>query len=60
MKHFLKISHVANKISKSIGIIFKFSFYLFNTYLHALYYSMFYPFREYCNVVWASTSMCTA
>ena len=49
------ISHVANKISKSIGIIFRSSFYLFDISLRILYYSIIYPYLEYCNFVWAST-----
>ena len=49
------ISHVANKISKSIGIIFRSSFYLFDISLRILYYSIIYPYLEYCNLVWAST-----
>ena len=49
------ISHVANKISKLIGIIFRSSFYLLGTSLRILYYSIIYPYLEYCNLVWAST-----
>ena len=49
------ISHVANKISKSIEIIFTSSFYLFDISLRILYYSIIYPYLEYCNFVWAST-----
>lgn len=49
------ISRVANKISKSAGIIFKSSFYLFKSSLRALYFSMIYPYLQYCNIVWAST-----
>jgi hypothetical protein len=49
------ISHVANKISKSIGIIFRPSFYLFDISLRIWYCSIIYPYLEYCNFVWAST-----
>ena len=49
------ISHIAGKISKSIGIISKASFYLLQKSLFTLYYSIVYPYIEYCNVVWAST-----
>jgi hypothetical protein len=49
------ISHIAGKISKAIGIIFKASFYLHKKSLLTLYYSIVYPHIEYCNVVWAST-----
>ena len=50
-----QIAHVANKISKSIGIIFKSSFYLFKENMRRLYFSLVYPYLYYCNLVWAST-----
>ena len=50
-----QISHIATKVSKSIGIIYKCSFYLSKTPLRILYYSLIYPYFHYCNVVWAST-----
>ena len=50
-----EISHVANKVAKSIGIINKYSFYLPKTSLRMLYYSLIYPYFYYCNIVWAST-----
>ena len=46
--------HVANKISKSIGIIFKSSLYLFKESMRMLYFSLVYPYLYYCNLVWAS------
>ena len=49
------ISYIANKISKSVGIIYKSSFYLSKPLLRSLYYSMIYPYLFYCNIVWAST-----
>ena len=49
------ISNVANKISKSIGIIYKASFFLPKSSLPTLYYSLIYPYLIYCNIVWAST-----
>ena len=49
------ISHVANKISKSIGIIYRASFYLFKSYLRILFYSLVYPYLQYCTSVWGST-----
>ena len=49
------ISHVANKISKSIGIIYRASFYLFKSSLRILYYSVVYPYLQYCTSVWGST-----
>jgi hypothetical protein len=49
------ISHVARKISKSIGIIYKASFCLSKVSLHKLYYSLVYLYMQYCIIVWAST-----
>ena len=49
-------SHLSNKISKSISIIFRASFYLLKSSLRTLYFSMVYPYLQYCNIVWASTS----
>ena len=50
-----EISHVANKASKSVGIIRKSSFYLSTKSLRTLYFSLVYPYFFYCNLVWAST-----
>ncbi len=50
-----QIAQVANKISKSIGVIYKSSFYLFKESMHTLYFSLVYPYLYYCNLVWAST-----
>ena len=50
-----EISHVANKVAKSIGIISRCSFFLPKTSLRMLYYSLIYPYFYYCNIVWAST-----
>ena len=49
------ISHVANKISKSVGIIYRASFCLFKSSLRTLYYSLVYPYLQYCITVWGST-----
>ena len=48
------ISSLAGKISKSIGIIFRSSFYL-STPLCMLYNAMILPYLNYCNLVWGST-----
>ena len=45
------ISHVARKMSKSIGIINKSSFYLSKSSLYTLYYSLVYPYLQYCIIV---------
>ena len=49
------ISYISSKISKSIGIILRSSFYLFKSSLKTLYYGLVYPYLQYCNIVWAST-----
>ena len=49
------ISHIASKISKSIGIIFRSSFYLSKHALLTLYYSLVLPYIQYCILVWGST-----
>ena len=48
----LLISYIASKISKSIGIILRSSFYLFKSSLKTLYYGLVYPYLQYCNIVW--------
>jgi len=40
----LEISHVANKVSKSVGIIGKSSFYLSTKTLRTLFFSLVYPY----------------
>ena len=49
------ISYISSKISKSIGIILRSSFYVFKSSLKTLYYGLVYPYLQYCNIVWAST-----
>ena len=50
--HFLSVSR---KISESIGIIYKSSFYLPKISLLSLYYSLVYPYLIYCVSVWGWT-----
>ena len=50
-----EISHVVSKVSKSIGIISRCSFFLPKSFLLMLYYSLIYPYFYYCNIVRAST-----
>ena len=50
-----EISHVANKVAKSIGTISRCISFLPKTSLRMLYYSLIYPYFYYCNIVWAST-----
>ena len=50
----LKFDHhihkIAAKISRSVGILFKLSHYLSHKNLVQLYYSLIYPFLNYCNI----------
>ena len=50
-----EISHVANKVSKSIGIIRKSKFYLSTKSLRTIYFTLVYPYFFYYNLIWAST-----
>ena len=49
------ISNVARKVSKAVGIMSKASFYLPKRALLTLYYSLIYPYLQYCTSVWGST-----
>ena len=49
------VSYIARKISKSIGIIYRSSFYLFKSALRILYFALVYPYLQYCVTIWGST-----
>ena len=49
------ITHVAKKVSKAIGIISKARFFLSSKSLLSLYYTLVYPYLNYCNIAWCST-----
>ena len=49
------ISHIACKISESIGMIGRSSPCLTKLALKTLYYSLVYPYFQYCIIVWGST-----
>ena len=49
------ISHVCNKISKSIGIINKIKSVLPRSTLRSLYFTLIYPYINYCNIIWSNT-----
>ena len=49
------ISQVASKVSESVGVILKSSFYLTRKALCTLYYSLVYSYLQYCILVWGST-----
>ena len=45
-----------NKISKSIGILYRALLYLDKENLKSIYFSFVHIYISYCNIVWASTS----
>ena len=47
-----RVSFVHGKLSSSCGIIYKIKHSLTNEVFRTLYYSLFYPYLQYCNVVW--------
>ena len=53
------VSSVANKISKTVGIIFKVKNILSSAHLTILYHSLIEPYLHYCCIVWATHSEST-
>ena len=49
------ITNVARKVSKTVGVMYKASFCLSKRSLITLYYSLLYPYLQYCVSVWGST-----
>jgi hypothetical protein len=50
------ISHIASKVSKSIGIIYKSRFCLTRSALRTLYFALVYSYFNYCSItIWGST-----
>lgn len=49
------ITNVARKVSKTVGVMYKASFCLCKRSLITLYYSLQYPYLQYCVSVWGST-----
>ena len=49
------ITNVARKVSKAVGVMYKASFCLSKRSLITLYYSLLYPYLQYCVSVWGST-----
>ena len=50
------ISEVSAKISKSVGILFKLKPYLPSETLLIIYYSLVFPYLNYCSIVWGNSS----
>ena len=49
------ISYICKKISKSVGIMYRFRFFLSWNTKKSLYYTLIYPYLTYCTTVWSST-----
>ena len=49
------IKHISNKISKSVGILYKLKDCVPKNILIQLYYSLAYPYIQYCNLIYANT-----
>ena len=49
------IAYVCGKISKAIGIIYRTREFMPHSVLLSLYYSLVYPYLNYCNLVWGGT-----
>ena len=52
------IHYIKNKISKSIGILFKIRNFLDNHKLRSMYFTFIYPYLIYCVEVWGNTHDC--
>ena len=53
------ISYICKKISKSVGIMYRFCFLLSSNTKKSLYYTLIYPYLTYCTTVRSSTSYVT-
>ena len=52
LKFNLHIDHICNKVSKSIGILYKLKNVTNQKCLTSMYYSLVYPYLSYCSLVW--------
>src|SRR5688572_18913713 len=55
LKWDIHIAEIAKKISKNTGIIRRISYLLPTHILRNLYFTLIYPYLNYCNFVWTST-----
>jgi len=51
-----QINHICDKLSRSIGVLYKLRPYMPDSVLVSCYYSLIYPYLIYCNVVWGGAS----
>ena len=47
--------YIGSKISRSIGVLSKIANYVPQKILYNLYYTLIYPYFNYCNSIWSST-----
>ena len=50
------VKHIHTKISQALGIVYKVRQFLPSKALITLYYSLIYPYLQYCNTVWGSAN----
>jgi len=50
------MNHVCNKLSRSVGILYKLRLFAPESVLISCYYSLIYPYLDYCVVVWGGAS----
>ena len=48
-------SYISNKISKSVGIMYRIRNFIPRSCLSSLYYSFIYSYLFYCNLIWGNT-----
>ena len=56
LKYSEHIGLICDKLSKSIGILYKIRSYATDEIMISLYYTIVYPYLLYCNLVWAGTT----
>ena len=47
--------HIGKKISRSIGVLYRIKNLVPQNVLYNLYYSLIFPYLNYCNLVWSGT-----
>ena len=51
----LHLNYICKKVSKSVGIMYRFCFFLSSNTKIYLYYTLIYHYLTYCTTVWTST-----
>ena len=58
LKFDMHINKVCEKISKSLGVMYKLKNIVPSSTLISLYYALIYPHLNYCNLAWGNTYLC--